>query len=203
MNRVSSLLAFALLVTNPLGCKQRGAVTSSAEAYPSVLVTTNASASTPVRSAQPPEEHPPQYSELEFFNSLSGRLEIELTESAKPISDKQLNLAAPPTARIKALRLSVLVVEGNNERKLSDAELDSVALRAPHVVFHGESGKQVDHDAPNGEYFTVRDLIDAIEKTERAQRSEGHWMGGIDVHHIYFEGLELVAPGSFQILWGS
>lgn len=144
-----------------------------------------------------------RYSELGFFSSLSGTLEIELSEPARPVSDKLANLAAPPGAKIKSLRLVLGVLDGDVQRKLTDAELDSVALRESHVVLRGESGKELEYDAPNGEYFTVRDLIHAIEQTESVVRAESKWLGGVDVHHVYFEGLEMNEPGHFEIQWGS
>lgn len=155
--------------------------------------------------AMPPDSPtpPPTYPELTFFNSLSGRLEIELTEPPTKIAERLENVKATPSAKIKSLRLTVEVFDKDQARPLTAAELDSVALRQPRVVLVAESGHQVAHDAPNHEFFTVRDLVDAVEQTERKLRGESEWFGGVDVHHIYFEGLEPVGPATFQVLWGS
>jgi hypothetical protein len=41
---------------------------------------------------------------LRFFNSLSGRLHVRLSEPTQPISQRLLNQAAPPSARIEEVR---------------------------------------------------------------------------------------------------
>lgn len=183
------------------GCAKGDAATAAVSAAPpsAPVATTVAAKTGPSREL----DDQARYAELRFFSSLSGTLEIELSEPARPVSDKIANLAAPPGAKIKSLRLVLGVLEGEEQRKLTDAELDSVALRESHVVLRGESGKELEYDAPNDEYFTVRDLIHAIERTESVVRAESEWLGGVDVHHIYFEGLEMSEPGHFQVLWGS
>jgi hypothetical protein len=57
-------------------------------------------------------------------------------------------------------------------------------------------------DAPDGATFTIRDLAAAIAKTERESRERGEWLGGIDVHHIFFEGLSF-DDDVWTISWGS
>jgi hypothetical protein len=61
---------------------------------------------------------------------------------------------------------------------------------------------RVEHDAPNGKAFTTRDLKAAIEKTEQAGRENAPWLGGVDVHHVFFEGIEL-EDDVWTICWGS
>lgn len=40
---------------------------------------------------------------IRFFNALSGRLDIHLSEPAQPLAKGLLNLAAPPSARLELL----------------------------------------------------------------------------------------------------
>jgi hypothetical protein len=54
----------------------------------------------------------------------------------------------------------------------------------------------------DGGAFTVRDLAGAIATTERASRGSSEWFGGIDVHHVFFEGIE-DDDGAWRICWGS
>ena len=61
----------------------------------------------------------------------------------------------------------------------------------------------VEHSAPNGNSFTIQDMIIAIEVTERKSRGSSEWLGGIDVHHIYFEGIHQNENGDWEIPWGS
>lgn len=52
-------------------------------------------------------------------------------------------------------------------------------------------------------HFTVRELVHAVEKTELETRGSSEWLGGIDVHHIFFEGISAEADGTWALCWGS
>jgi hypothetical protein len=150
---------------------------------------------------------------LRFFNSLSGRLHIGLSEPAVRVSERLLNLKAPPSARIEEVSFSMQVLEETGEgddldfgdpRDLTKEEWRRVVLRSPAIRMRGENDKQVvEHRASDGAAFTVRDLAAAIAETERQTRGGTLWDGGIDVHHIYFEGIELEGDGVWFISWGS
>jgi len=137
---------------------------------------------------------------LEFFSGLSGVLRIELTEPAQKTAPHMLNLAAPPTARITSVTLELSV----DDRDLTAEEWSRVVIRAPRIRMRSVDTDEIviDHDAPDGATFTVRNLADAIAKTERDSREHGEWLGGVDVHHIFFEGIEL-EDGVWTICWGS
>ena len=140
---------------------------------------------------------------LEFFNSLSATLEIELTESAQPIGGL-LNLAASPEARIASLRLNFDVFDDQTEthRPLTRQELEMVVIVAPTITLQGESPKAIEHRAPAGDRMTVQFLVHAVEDTERLTRGDTNWLGGVDVHHIYFEGIHPKGD-LWAIYWGS
>jgi hypothetical protein len=142
--------------------------------------------------------------ELKFFNSLSGTLEIELDVPAEPIGNLS-NLRAEPDARIVRLELRAEVFNPKTEefRPLTPAELDSVAFRGGSIRLRSEDGEAVSHAAPNGSYFTVRELLRAVEETERQSRAGSEWFGGVDVHHVYFEGIHPDEDDVWEIYWGS
>jgi hypothetical protein len=151
---------------------------------------------------------------LHFFNKLAGRLDIRLSEPAVPIAPGWLNLKAPPSARIEDVCLIMQVrdeVEDDTAcdvwpepRDLTEEEWSRVALRAPSIRMRGENDDEVvEHRAPDGHTFTIRDLAAAVAETERRTRGGTSWEGGIDVHHIYFEGIELEEDGVWFIQWGS
>ncbi len=137
---------------------------------------------------------------LEFFNDLSGVLEIELTEPPQKAAPHLLNLVAPKTARIKSVAMRLR----DGDRELAEDEWSRVVIRAPRIRMRSVDTDEIviDHDAPNGSTFTVRDLANAIAKTERDSREHGEWLGGVDVHHIFFEGIELEGD-VWTICWGS
>jgi hypothetical protein len=143
--------------------------------------------------------------DLEFFNCLSGHLDIELSIPAQQVAPRLLNLQSPPDARIVALKLTAEVYDTakNEFRALTVDELDSIAFRGSEIRLCGESERVVSHNAPNGAFFTVRELLLAIEETERQTRNESEWLGGVDVHHIFFEGIHEDSDGVWQIRWGS
>lgn len=153
-------------------------------------------------SSEAPEQSLP--AELRFFNSISGRLAIELTEPSQPMPNVA-NLHAPPTARIKSVRLLAQVNDPQRDqyRSLSLDELSHIAFPKPEIRLQGKAGGPVLHKAPNGNHFTVQDLLSAIEETERHTREELRWFGGIDVHHIFFEGIRPIADDVWSISWGS
>lgn len=151
---------------------------------------------------------------LAFFNGLVGRLDIRLSEPARQRAPGILNLVAPPSARVEGVSLSLQVMEDDDgetpldmmddPRELTEAEWARVVLRVPVIRLRGENGDAVvEHRAPDGAAFTVRDLAAAIAETERQTRGGTSWDGGIDVHHIYFEGIELEEDGVWFVSWGS
>lgn len=142
--------------------------------------------------------------ELEFFNSLSGKLEIELTVPAEPVANL-LNLRASPEARVARVELRAEIFNPDTEdfRPLTAEELETVAFRGSSIRLRSEGGEVVAHDAPNGSFFTVRDLLRAVEETERRTRDRSEWLGGIDVHHVFFEGIHPDGDDVWEICWGS
>ncbi|MEJ2125155.1 MAG: hypothetical protein P8Y67_13915 [Alphaproteobacteria bacterium] len=141
--------------------------------------------------------------ELEFFNKLSGRLEIELTVPTERIGNLS-NVRTTPEAEIKSLRLVATVFNRNlgTFRELTLDELQSVAFLASQIALQGESGGVIMHEAPNGQCFTVQDLLNAVAETERQTRGKSTWFDGVDVHHIFFEGIHQ-GDGVWEIHWGS
>ena len=141
---------------------------------------------------------------FEFFNRLCGEIKIELTEPAEPYGN-MANLAAKPSAKIVDIKYYPQVFEEEKDefRDLTEAELQLEIFRHPSIRLRGEGGVVVEHRAPNGKSFTIEDMIIAIEATERKSRGNSEWLGGIDVNHIYFEGIHQDENGNWEIHWGS
>lgn len=139
-----------------------------------------------------------------FFSSLSGDLEIELSEAPTRVAGLE-NERASSTATIRSISLQVSVYGQDEEiRALTEAEWESVAFPAPSILLVGQAGLAVAHEAPNGgAAFTVRELVKAVEETERRTRGSTRWLGGVDVHHVFFEGLDEREEGMWAIRWGS
>ena len=54
-------------------------------------------------------------------------------------------------------------------------------------------------------YFTAKEVVDAVLAFEKIDRSKSCWFGGIDCHHIFFEGIRPLRSDkkAFGIGWGS
>jgi hypothetical protein len=124
---------------------------------------------------------------LELPSSISGRLEVELSEPAVPLAPNLHMFRAPTNATIHRVALLVEIYDDDDAdegRALTDEEL-------------------VRHRAPDGICFTLRDVLAAVEETERQTRGASDWQGGIDVHHVFFEGIYLEDNDIWTIHWGS
>jgi hypothetical protein len=141
---------------------------------------------------------------LEFFNGISAFLKVELSEDPQPIGNLE-NKAANPNAEILSISLEPQVFEKamDDFRALAQEELDLVVFRGAHIDMCGESGQVIGHDPPNGLYFSVQDLLLAVSETERKTRGNTQWLGGIDVQHCFFEGIQRDEDGIWHISWGS
>ncbi|MFQ6331670.1 hypothetical protein ACLMAL_36880 [Nocardia sp. CWNU-33] len=139
---------------------------------------------------------------LRFFNGLSGTLSIELTEPTENVAANLSSQRATATAAITGVSFALNVFEEGNFRDLTVEEFDLVVLEMPVFNLRG-FGDSVEHRAPNGQWFTVSDLAAAVTATERSTRHQSEWFGGVDVHHIFFEGIYEEADALWRISWGS
>jgi hypothetical protein len=141
---------------------------------------------------------------LEFFNGLSGDLHIELSEPATEFSPNLANQVAPASAHVTRVELGFRVYVGRGFRELTDEEWDRVVIHARTIRMANRRVPDVvvEHAAPDGRVFTVRALRDAVAKTERESRDRSDWFEGVDVHHVYFEGISL-ENGVWYVEWGS
>lgn len=140
------------------------------------------------------------------LEAVSARLYISLTEPEVLVAPHTTlkNKKATPSAQITSLELKskVYVREEGDSRPITEEELGAVAFENAGIEIKS-LGHVVKHDAPNGEAFTVRDLLQAVEDTERQVRGVSEWFGGVDCHHIYYEGLHLQEDGTYSVFWGS
>lgn len=138
--------------------------------------------------------------------AISGSLAIQLSEPPKRIGTL-LNLFTEPTAKITNLTFEAQIYQRNAEgdpfRELTSKELQAIAWDAPKIVLTSEAGGAVTHTAPNKSNFTVADLLETIRQHELQTRGQTDWFGGVDVHHIFFEGLHPQKDGTWRIYWGS
>ena len=81
-----------------------------------------------------------------------------------------------------------------------------------NISFDSKKSKKIDETQMTFRnkkgYFTCQEIINNIIKFEKIDRSKSKWFGGIDCHHVFFEGIRLVNPDvgqekKYRISWGS
>lgn len=143
------------------------------------------------------------YEEMEFFNSIGGTLEVKLTQEPEPMKNLPGNKVAKKAEIISIkLKPEIYVEETDSFRQLTDVELNTIAFNQPSIELVSQSNEVVEHKASNKKYFTVKELLNAVELTEKQTRKNSDWFGGVDVHHIFFEGV-YCENGKRLIYWGS
>lgn len=137
-----------------------------------------------------------------MLDSLFARLLIQLTIPRVTITGTA-HIRALPEARVTTLKLESKALDesGNGFRPLTSLELASVGFRQRRIRLRGQAGIVVVHTAANGEYFTLAEMLAAIEATELASREQARWSGGVDVEHIDFAFLRPNDDGTWTIVW--
>ena len=51
--------------------------------------------------------------------------------------------------------------------------------------------------------FTVTEFMECIVEFEKEDRPKSRWGGGVDCHHIFYDGLMYKEGKGYKILWGS
>ena len=103
--------------------------------------------------------------------------------------DKELEEQVPFTQE----ELDVPAFIGS-EISLSSVWLDrkNKKVAETHMSFYNDIG-----------YFTIQEMVDMVVEFEKVDRPKTCWFGGVDAHHVYFEGLHKQKDGSYSVCWGS
>ena len=94
---------------------------------------------------------------------------------------------------------------GSGFRKATEEELDAIAYQGSEIVLASSSL----YCSPPGRFrvseagFTVRQLWQAVEQYEKRARPLSQWFNAIDMHHVFFEGLDKDDDEEFVVRWGS
>lgn len=146
-----------------------------------------------------------------FFQNLSFVLDVncaggEWTEVREPY------FGDPTDDRVSASinfdLVEVFQRDKNEARSLYAEEWASVAYHLPEITltshsFYGKGWRETFY-APNKRNFSVRDLLEAVQKWENGDRPRRDKFGEIDFSHVYYEGLrEESEDGVWTVCWGS
>jgi hypothetical protein len=146
-----------------------------------------------------------------LFQQISATLNIDMPEGAiYQLNPTLLNEFSKPDAipisiSIPVDRIHVFDSEAHELRSITSKELESNGYNKSTLkIRHVNSDKIASFTAENGEWFTIKELIKAVEKVEQEDRVRSDWFGGVDVHHVFFEGIHFDKDsGVGYICWGS
>ena len=139
-------------------------------------------------------------------NNIHFKLEIEV-EAVGPVNTFGIVVKKIiyPGAYVKNISLSPMKLwnSESNDFYLPDKEfLNSIAYNYNHIVIKSEKLSKI-YVASNNEYFTYQDIYDIVLDFEKKNRINSTWLGGIDIYHVFFEGLHQNKDKTFSIFWGS
>lgn len=137
---------------------------------------------------------------LALVDQVAATMEVAL--SAPPIP-RRLDVphaeVAPPGAIITGVTLHAYRLGGEGRVPLTAAELDRVIFRGA-VLRLRSFGVVVEHRDADCAY-TLRDLLRAIEVSDRQTRGASPWFEGIDLHHVELQGLFPGPDGAWRVGW--
>ena len=144
------------------------------------------------------------------LQKLSFTLQIETTNTS-PQRGTLLNRFEEPASEITSLHAGALMRYDpslNEHFELTRDEQAKAGYVGKTLVLKGRSrdGRVVDttrHTYYNEKgFFTVAEVVALIVEFERIDRPKSLWFGGIDCHHVYFQGLRPDSDGdAFYISW--
>ena len=147
------------------------------------------------------------------MQSVQFLLHIQTTNTS-PQRGPLLNRFEEPDSEIKSIRVGPL---GRYDRDLNEnMALTAAEKKEPGFVGdkltldskrHGRDGRIVTKTRKTYKtrkgFFTIAEVAKIVEKFEAIDRPKSRWFGGIDCHHIFFEGLYPTATDGFCVCWGS
>uniref|UniRef100_A0A914Q449 Uncharacterized protein n=1 Tax=Panagrolaimus davidi TaxID=227884 RepID=A0A914Q449_9BILA len=106
------------------------------------------------------------------------------------------NLIVEPGAKIRDITHDV------TSKEIVYKEDSITFCKAGRMILDGtnenfEKSYALDHP------LTAKELADLICDFEKEARVKFNWLGGVDVHHVFFEGLQQLGPKKYRIYWGS
>lgn len=153
----------------------------------------------------------------QIMNRVHFRLEIDTTNTKPP--GRLMNRIESPDSSLVDIRPSTPTLwnDATEElRNMTTEELELPAFVGREITLVGGVGSDdgsereigLKHTETTFEtekgFFTVQEMIDNIVQMEKIDRPKTAWFGGLDAHHIFFEGLT-TSEGldSYSVSWGS
>ena len=155
-----------------------------------------------------------EYGPTKECNDISFLLNISTTKTA-PQRGILLNRFEEPDSVIKMITHSEITRynrEIDEHIPLTKRELEAVGFVGEQFILHNtwkndnnEVVAETKKTFKNQKgYFTIKEIVKHIVNFERVDRPKTSWFGGVDCHHIYYEGIHLNRDkAGYGIGWGS
>ena len=148
------------------------------------------------------------------LNGLSISLMMKTDKKRKRRVNGQTREVEMPGANITSMQFSTPLKWDETRSDLiyvRPEEMSQVAFRGEELCIETSSSlssrKRMRMSFPTDEEtgsFTVRQVLDNVLDFERAVRPHTEWFGGVDVGHVFFDGLVRdEATGRYSVRWGS
>tara|TARA_B100000678_G_C17809334_1_gene342310 strand:+ start:56 stop:490 length:435 start_codon:yes stop_codon:yes gene_type:complete len=124
-------------------------------------------------------------------------------------NEQFLNQFAKPDAKLKSVSIPCIRKFVDDEiEDLTADELNEICYEGSEITFvveESEFHKGFSKTFINEVGFTVRQMFDNVVDFEIKARPLSNWFGGIDCHHIYFDGFNKIdgTDNHYTIYWGS
>jgi hypothetical protein len=142
-----------------------------------------------------------------YLENVSWQLDIHMSDSCVQISPNLLNHCEHPKSSIIGISHSeITTFDDQHEEfvKLTEEELNQTAFIGDEITFK-DGFTEITYSSKDGQ-FTVLELVAVIVEFEKVIRPKSDWFGGVDTHHVYFEGISSTTHNGavvHMISWGS
>lgn len=147
-------------------------------------------------------------------DDISFVLNIQLSKPPAPIGRQPggqfylLNLQADEDATLTDITVDEIYRTEEPYKKFTNEEINNLVIyEKDEIEFRFKHFEDRSRNASKKYYFpsnkvTIKQFVDAIIDFEKLTRPMNLWCGGIDCHHIFYEGIS-GQNGSYIILYGS
>ena len=146
------------------------------------------------------------------FDALSWSIHIE-TSLPELRVEGSLNCFQHPEATVVGIEASPPVIYPDSDDhehlltynyEVSEDYLEQTGFNGNAICLKSPSDGSYHVYGSSSHSFSCKELIDVIVDFEQKERPKTNWLGGMDVHHVWFEGLCRVSNScAFFISWGS
>ena len=138
--------------------------------------------------------------------SLTLNITLEFPDDVCQASNICMVQFAKPHAKVINIKWQddPTIYENDDFIPITEEQLSSIGINKSEMMLGPDySENKRRYTASNGQYFTIKEVLDCVLDSEKYFRPLSEWFNGVDLHHRFFEGVRQRNDGSFYTLWGS